>query len=279
VTTQTIKQWLMGIKPSKQERKYGYEDPPAGLGSWLVPFQYPIEFFRGGLKAAYNRKVPYAVDEKYRDNYGASLASYLRHYSEKSFLRKVRWMGVNALKQVSDLWVYQEILYETKPEVIVEIGSHKGGSTLFLAHMLDILGKGEVVSIDLSHGLFEPRHPRIITLTGDCSSPEIFARARERTKGKSTMVIHDGDHSWKSVFRDMILYEPLVTPGNYFIVEDGHVDVLNSARVRVSDVSSGPVRAIDKFLKTHPGVFEIDAEKERFILTFNPKGYLRKVKR
>lgn len=259
------------------EEKYGKEYPDANWKTLLLPFLHPAAFFRGGLKAAYDERFPYVIDARYQDVYNAPLASYMRRYIEKPFLKEIRWMGVNALKQVSDLWVYQEILYETKPDIVVEIGSHKGGTTLFLAHMMDILGHGEILSLDITHDHFLANHPRVTKITGDCSSPEVFESVKKITSGKKTMVIHDGDHTTPAVLRDLQLYAPLVTEGQYFIVEDGHVDVFNPARVKASNLSDGPMKAVLQYLEKNAGQFEIDDSKERFLLTFNPRGYLKRL--
>src|SRR5437868_4592774 len=82
----------------------------------------------------------------------------------------VEWMGVQALKTPMDLMVYQEILFERRPELIIETGSYKGGSALFLACMCDILDHGQVVSVDVEPAGDLPEHPRITWLTGDSVS-------------------------------------------------------------------------------------------------------------
>src|SRR4051794_33103851 len=82
-------------------------------------------------------------------------------------LQSSTWMGVHASKNPLDAWIYQEILYETRPDTIVELGSADGGSALFLAQMLDLLGgEGTVVSVDASHETFAAAHDRIVTITG-----------------------------------------------------------------------------------------------------------------
>ena len=77
------------------------------------------------------------------------------------------WLGAQALKNPLDLWVYQEIMFETKPELVVETGTYQGGSAFFLATMCDVLGAGEVVSIDIEPLRDDyPAHPRITYLGG-----------------------------------------------------------------------------------------------------------------
>src|SRR5580765_6266025 len=76
------------------------------------------------------------------------------------------WMGVPAMKYPGDAWTYQEIIFDTKPDLIIETGTNRGGSALFLAHMFDLVGKGRVMTIDIESRSGLPVHPRITYLTG-----------------------------------------------------------------------------------------------------------------
>jgi cephalosporin hydroxylase len=174
------------------------------------------------------------------------------------------WMGVRALKNPLDAWVYQEILYEVRPDTVVELGNALGGGTLFLANLLDLIGGGKVIAVDVSHDAFEPEHPRITTITG--RTEDVADQVAELCEG-TTVVIHDADHSEEAVYRDLHLYGPLVTPGSYLIVEDGVRDLLSD--------ETGPVAAIDRFLED-TDLFERDESRERFLLTYNPGGFLKR---
>src|SRR5690554_4382940 len=68
------------------------------------------------------------------------------------------WMGTPLLKCPLDLWIYQEIIYEIKPDVIIETGTHQGGSARFLAYLLDVVGKGRVITVDVKSPEIEPPH-------------------------------------------------------------------------------------------------------------------------
>ncbi len=178
------------------------------------------------------------------------------------------WMGARSLKNPLDAWIYQEILYEVRPEVIVELGSAYGGSTLYLCHMLDLLAcAGPVVSVDHSHSAFEADHPRIVKVTGDTRDPDVVRRVRELAEGRRTLIIHDASHEAEVVLADLRNYAPLVSPGSYLIVEDGVRDLLDGSR--------GPVVAIERYL-SEGADFEIDESRERYLLTYNPRGFLRR---
>jgi cephalosporin hydroxylase len=197
------------------------------------------------------------------------------HYHEKLLFDKVTWMGTTARKMILDAWVYQQILYEVKPDFIVEIANAEGGSTQFLANMLDLLGGGEVIAVDIDHSLFQVSHPRIHLVTGDSLAPETLSRVAEIARGGRGLVIHDGDHSREHVLRDLHAYAPFVGVGSYFIVEDTVIDLF-----RAGDglgTVDGPLGAVEQFVR-EDSRFQIDSDREYFLITFNPRGYLRRVR-
>jgi cephalosporin hydroxylase len=239
-------------------------------------FRYRKLFWKAGWQAIVSLQSPVIQDKEYKVRLQSTLGEYLHWYfTDKSFLHSIDWMGIPTRKLVTDVWVYQEILFETKPDLIIEIGSLCGGSTLFFAQMLELIGNGEVLSIDISHEYFMADHPKIRKITGDCSNTDVVEQVKELSKGKRVMVIHDGDHTAQAVERDLKLYAPLVTPGMYLIIEDGIVDLLNPiSKTGQAYSSGGPLKATRKFLREMGSQFELDMRRERFILTTNPKGYL-----
>ncbi|HUH15913.1 MAG TPA: CmcI family methyltransferase [Gaiellaceae bacterium] len=186
---------------------------------------------------------------------------------------KATWLGAQALKNPLDLWVYQEIMAETRPEVVLETGTYRGGSALFLASICDLLGEGEVISIDVEMTRADyPEHPRITYLGGRSSTdPDVVAEVCARAEGKRTLVVLDSDHSQAHVEAELAAYAPLVPVGGYVIVEDSNI-----GRIR-KDLLPGPLEAIEAFL-ARTDDFEIDREREKFLVTFNPNGYLRRVR-
>ncbi|MGB2875911.1 MAG: CmcI family methyltransferase [Gaiellaceae bacterium] len=182
-----------------------------------------------------------------------------------------RWLGTPAQKCPLDLWVYQEILYELRPAVIVESGTANGGSALFLASVCDLLGHGEVISIDVLEQE-RPSHDRVTYLSGSSVAPEIRARVTALVGDRRpVLVILDSDHSRDHVLEELRSYAPLVTPGSYAIVEDTNVN----GHPVLSEFGAGPMEAVDQFLRESTE-FAIDADREKFFLTFNPRGFLRK---
>lgn len=184
---------------------------------------------------------------------------------------RTSWMGHRCQKCPLDLWVYQEILFEVRPTLVVETGTLHGGSALYLANMLDLLGAGRVVTIDIWAQEGRPAHPRIEYVLGSSADRALVeAHVAPRVDGP-VLVILDSDHSRDHVLAELELFAPLVTPGSYIIVEDTNV---NGNPVE-PDYQPGPGEAVRIFLE-RDGRFERDAGREKFLMTFNPGGYLRR---
>lgn len=198
----------------------------------------------------------------------------LYHYSYDIWDTKTFWFGARVQKCPVDLWVYQEIIYKIKPNVILETGTFHGGSALFLAQICDLVNKGNVISIDSQYIKGRPSHKRIRYILGSSTSDKVLKEVRKLIKDKKVvMVVLDSDHRKEHVLKELKLFGKLVTKGSYLIVEDtnlnGHpIDSLHGP---------GPMEAVWEFLRGNT-YFVIDKTKEKFLLTCNPNGYLLKVK-
>jgi cephalosporin hydroxylase len=182
------------------------------------------------------------------------------------------WLGTPVIKCPLDLWIYQEILMdlETRPDLIVETGTMRGASAHFMAWIFDLVGSGRVITIDNRDLDGRPRHPRIEYLTGSSIDEEIVARVRGSVvPGERVMVVLDSRHHRDHVIAELRAYAPLVTKGNYLIVEDTNV---NSWR---PEFEPGPLEAVREYLEEDDS-FTIDRSQEKFMMTFNPNGYLVK---
>jgi cephalosporin hydroxylase len=191
-----------------------------------------------------------------------------------------KWMGIRVAKCPLDLWIYQEIIYETMPNVIIETGTWQGGSAYYFAHLMEIIGIGrKVITIDISSQakviLDVVNNPRIMTLTGSSTDETIVKTVKSfLCPGDKVMVILDSDHSKAHVLEELEVYAPLVTPGCYLIVEDTNVN----GHPVFEDHGPGPMEAIDDWLRI-PGtdrMFEMDRSREKFMMTFNPRGYFKR---
>jgi len=217
------------------------------------------------------------VDPAYQELNRMTLAGWLDYHQREVVFEKVSWMGIPTLKNVMDLWIYQELLHKVRPDLVIEMGSFQGGSTLYLAQLLELMGAGEVVSVDIDHSRFAARHPRIKMLTGSTRAPETQARLRELAAGRRVMIIHDADHARDTVLADLETYADLVSVDSYFIVEDGVVDLFAPDTLLGGALGGpGPLPAVREFLKRDRR-FVVDRECQRYHLTYNPDGFLKKI--
>jgi cephalosporin hydroxylase len=180
------------------------------------------------------------------------------------------WLSVPVTKAPPDLWQLQEIICDTRPELIVETGSYFGGSALFMASICDLLDRGEILSIDIEERE-RPEHSRVVWQTGSSTDPDVIAAVSRAARGRRTMVVLDSDHRKDHVIAELNAYAAFVTPGCYLIVEDTNVN----GRPVLPRYGDGPGEAVEQWLAQHPE-FEPDVHRERFLLTFNPGGWLRR---
>jgi cephalosporin hydroxylase len=185
------------------------------------------------------------------------------------------WLGVPVWKNPLDLWVYQEILWEVQPALIVETGTYRGGSAYYFASLCDLIGRGEVLTIDVMGRENRPEHERIEYVKASSVDPELLARVEARcaAAGGPVLVVLDSDHHKDHVVKELDAYHRFVTPGSYLIVEDTNI---NGHPVNPF-FGPGPMEAVDEFLPRHPE-FEIDPAREKYMVTHNPRGYLRRVR-
>ncbi|MAF35758.1 cephalosporin hydroxylase [archaeon] len=198
-----------------------------------------------------------------------------QYFDTRVWQNRTHWFGTRILKCPTDLWVYQEMFHELQPDLVIETGTFNGGSALYMAHLMDIVGKGEIITIDIEKKDVFPEHPRITYHTASSVAPETIAMVAEKVRGKkSVMVILDSDHSRDHVLQEMKLYHRFVSKGNYLIVEDSN---LNGNPIH-SELrhGPGPMEALHEFLQENSD-FKIDKDREKFMVTFNPNGYLKRV--
>jgi cephalosporin hydroxylase len=138
---------------------------------------------------------------------------------------------------------------------------------------MDLLNHGRVITIDITDR-GRPPHPRITYLRGFSTSPDIVATVKNAiTPSERVMVVLDSDHSAENVRKELRTYGPLVTVGAYLVVEDTNIN----GHPVLTGYGPGPAEALEDFLKTDSG-FVRDPSRERFLLTFNPGGFLKKTR-
>lgn len=187
--------------------------------------------------------------------------------------QETTWLGRSLAKPPTDLFAYQEILARLMPEWIIEIGTGTGGRAFFLATICQLLGNGTVVSVDAKHPEELPRHDRITYVTGDSLHDATFERVLaligERNSG---FVILGSLANRQRLDQEFERYAPLVPVGSYVVIED---TIVNGHPVWPT-YGAGPAEAVKTVINTRND-FAPDPELERYGLTFNPRGFLRRI--
>jgi cephalosporin hydroxylase len=208
---------------------------------------------------------------------GSESEEYHKWYFNTFVWKKTTWMGVDCWKSATDLWNYQEILFELKPSLVIEFGSAHGGSALFFASIVRQIGKPfKVLSVDTNHGRLEPAaqcDPDILFVKSRSTVPAIaerIQRLKSEFPGKIFAIL-DSDHSMDNVLTEMKLLRPLLSAGDYLLVEDSN---LNGHPI-LPGWGPGPYEAIEAYEHEFPNDYTHDVAREnKFGLTFAPNGYL-----
>jgi len=222
------------------------------------------------VREGMNLQEQKTVEDFHRLFYNQGAMAYAS--DERKTVLTATYRGYLVQKNPMDLWVYQEIIWETKPDLIVEMGTASGGTTLLLADLLDKTRKGLVLSVDIDNRLaVVPMHHRITYMVGDSLSNSVYQVVKNHVfPGCTVMVILDDDHDFEHVRDELEIYSKLVSVGQYLIVEDTNVDW-------PLGIGDGPGKAVHEFLEENDN-FVADKSKEKFLLTWNPGGYLKRVK-
>lgn len=181
------------------------------------------------------------------------------------------WRGIPVDKCAYDLLLYQEIIACFRPDVVIETGTWRGGSALFFADICELIGHGQVMSVDIAVNEV-PGHPRLTYTCGDSVAPQTVGLVNAWADGRTGLVILDSDHSKAHVLAELDAYAPFVAENNYLIVEDTN---MNGHPVGEPDPNGGAWEAVQEWIGSHPE-FAIDARVEPY-MTFAPMGYLRRL--
>jgi cephalosporin hydroxylase len=198
------------------------------------------------------------------------------------------WMGRPIIQYPQDMIAMQEIIWNVQPDLIIETGIAHGGSLIYYASLLELIGKGEVLGIDIDireHNRKEiESHPmikRIKMLQGSSVDGALVRQVEKYTVGKkSVMVCLDSNHTHRHVLDELKFYSSFVTTGSYLVVFDTIVEDLpeNYLPGRAWAKGDNPKTAVHEFLKTHPE-FIIDTDIDnKLLVSVAPQGYLKRIK-
>ena len=193
-------------------------------------------------------------------------------YFRSQVYERTYWMGVKAAKCPMDMWVYQEMMHRLGTDLLIETGTLDGGSALYFANLMDVMGRGQVVSVDIESRDNLPSHPRIKYLVGSSCDSEILRKiSTHAEEASSVMVILDSDHRAEYKYRELEAYAPLVTPGSYIVAEDSSFDYYPAW----PEFGAGPAAAADRFVNEHAD-YQLDRELEHHMISFSPRAFIRR---
>ncbi|MCF1713206.1 cephalosporin hydroxylase family protein [Flavihumibacter sp. RY-1] len=198
------------------------------------------------------------------------------------------WMGRPIIQYPQDMIAMQELIWDIKPDLIIETGIAHGGSLIYYASLLELIGKGEVLGIDIdirAHNKAaieaHPMFKRITMIEGSSIASDTVDKVKAYAAGKQTiMVCLDSNHTHEHVLNELKLYAPFVTKDSYLVVFDTIVEDMpdNYLPGRPWKKGDNPKTAVWDFVKEHPE-FEIDHSIDnKLLISVAPEGYLKRVK-
>ena len=241
----------------------------------------PIEQFKQE-KEAYIKNMGQDADLKKKS------LDWMLHADKYKYTYNFEWMGRPIIKYPNDIVIMQELIWKLKPDVIIETGIAHGGSIVFSASMLELIGNGEVVAVDIDirkHNRDEiEKHPmmkRITMYEGSSTDDKIFEKIKAHCTGKKTVLVClDSLHTHAHVLDELNLYSKLVTVGSYIVCPDTFIEFFPKGYYdnRPWDVGDNPHTAAMEFLKENSN-FEIDTQlNDKLMITEGIDGYLKRIK-
>jgi cephalosporin hydroxylase len=201
------------------------------------------------------------------------------------------WLGRPIIQLPDDMLRIQEAIWQVQPDIILETGIAHGGSLIFYASLMEMIGKGRVIGLDIdirahNRAAIEahPMVKRITMIEGSSIAPEVVAQVKALIKpGDKVMLILDSNHSRDHVASELAAYADLVTPGSYILSQDGVMQlVAGSPRAPADWATDNPITAVNAFLAAHPE-FELSHPPRPFDETLDtpecshhPIGWLRR---
>ena len=219
--------------------------------------------------------------------------AWLRSGWDNKYVYSFSWMGRPIIQLPEDMMRIQEVIYQVKPDVLIETGIAHGGSLIFYASLFKAMGKGRVVGVDIEirpsnraaiegHELYE----YLTLVEGSSTAPEVIERVSAQVKpGDTVMVVLDSCHSKEHVLNELEAYAPLVSPGSYIVATDGIMHWLGPAPRTQGDWGwNNPKNAAEQFAAKHPDfdnsqpTFPFNEGNISEMITYWPGAWLRRVR-
>ena len=207
---------------------------------------------------------------------------------ERKYMNNFSWLGRPMIQLPMDAMAMQEVIWAVKPDLVIETGVAHGGSVVLSASMLELLGQGEVLGVDIEIRAHNRQaiesHPlahRIQLIEGSSVAPEVVAQVRAAAAGKQRVLVFlDSNHTHEHVLAELNAYADLVSVGSYCVVFDTFVEDMPDDYVwteRPWGKGNNPKTAVWEYLRSHPE-FQIDKSVEdKLLVTSAPDGFLRRV--
>lgn len=205
---------------------------------------------------------------------------------ENKLSYEINWLGMPIIQTAEDMIIMQEIIFDVKPDFILEMGIAHGGSLIYYASLLKMLGRGRVIGIDIdirehNKNLLE-KHPmidRIELIQASSVSKNTYNIIRRKIPQKAkVIVILDSNHEREHVLKEMELYSSLVSKNSYLVVCDTITSQFVGLRHSKKDfTTNNPMEAVNIFMKKYPKKFVIDNAREKLYITYFPKGFLKRI--
>ncbi len=204
-------------------------------------------------------------------------ALYSSHYTFEC----TRFLGHQACKIPSDLWIMHDLFCQFRFETVIETGTADGGATLWYATLMDLLKieRGHIWSIDTQPNASRPDHRRITYITGSSTDEQIVKLWQTATDAQplGPMLLNlDSDHTAPHVRRELDLWAPLVPVGSWLVVEDTNGAPIVKDEAGQPIQVEGPLAGLFEYLEAHPGEWQREIFCERYLLTMNPGGWLQR---
>ncbi|HEX5446336.1 MAG TPA: CmcI family methyltransferase [Pirellulales bacterium] len=266
----------MQTQPHEHSQQRPEQRPGLNLGNKTHGVNYMAP-----LPTALRKKLARAIQIYYPSYFyqpaGSEGLEYHKWYYNTDVWKTTTWMGVACQKSPSDLWNYQEILFDLKPSLVIEFGTNYGGSALYFANVMRQIGQPfKVLSVDISHYNLEPAaraDSDILFVESSSTVPAIAERIqslKSEYPGKIFAIL-DSAHTMDHVLNEMKLLRPILSAGDYLLVEDS---MLNGHPV-VPLWGPGPYEAIEAYEQEFPNDYTHDLAREnKFGWTQAPYGYL-----
>lgn len=206
--------------------------------------------------------------------------------AENRLSYEIDWLGIPVIQTPEDLVLMQELIFRIQPEVIIETGVAHGGSLIYYASLMELLGKGKVVGVDIEireHNRkaieAHPLSKRVELVVGSSISAGTLREVKKRVPaGSSVIVCLDSDHTKPHVLKELQLYQQFIRPGGYIVVFDTVISKLAApGNSEEKYINNSPREAVDEFLRDNKD-FEIDKSYNRLFVSSTPDGYLRRIK-